>query len=139
MAAPPSSGGDPITTKRQLVEWLEAGVKPKVDWRVGTEHEKFVFDLESKLRAPYEGERGIGALLNNLSDRFGWSKIEEGGNTIALTRDGCNITLEPGGQFELSGAPVETLHQTCAEANSHLKSLERSLCRSWSWYDWSWI
>ncbi len=57
MAAPPSSGGDPITTKRQLVEWLEAGVKPKVDWRVGTEHEKFVFDLESKLRAPYEGER----------------------------------------------------------------------------------
>jgi len=127
MAAPPSSGGDPITTKRQLVEWLEAGVKPKVDWRVGTEHEKFVFDLESKLRAPYEGERGIGALLNNLSDRFGWSKIEEGGNTIALTRDGCNITLEPGGQFELSGAPVETLHQTCAEANSHLKE-SREVC-----------
>jgi glutamate--cysteine ligase len=127
MAAPPSSGGDPISSKRQLVEWLEVGVKPKSHWRVGTEHEKFVFQLEDKRRADYGGERGIGSLLNGLADRFGWAKIEEDGNTIALTRDGCNITLEPGGQFELSGAPVETLHETCVEANGHLKEA-REVC-----------
>ncbi len=121
MAAPPSSGGDPVTSKRQLVEWLEVGVKPKSAWRVGTEHEKFVFRLSDLRRAPYEGPDGIGALLNTIADRFGWRRIEENGATIALTRNDCNITLEPGGQFELSGAPVETLHDTCAEANLHLK------------------
>ncbi len=71
MAAPPSSGGDPITSKRQLVEWLEVGSKPKSDWRVGTEHEKFVFRLKDKSRAPYDGPDGIGALLNTIADRFG--------------------------------------------------------------------
>jgi len=110
-----------------LVEWLEAGVKPKADWRVGTEHEKFVFRLTDKRRAPYDGPDGIGALLNTIADRFGWDKVEENGNTIALTRDGCNITLEPGGQFELSGAPLETLHQTCQEANAHLNEA-RAVC-----------
>lgn len=124
MAAPPSSGGDPITSKRQLVEWLEVGVKPKADWRVGTEHEKFVFRWSDKRRVGYEGPDGIGALLNAIADRFGWDKIQEAGNTVALTRDGCNITLEPGGQFELSGAPLETLHQTCSEANAHLKEAQ---------------
>ena len=127
MAAPPSSGGDPITSKRQLVEWLEVGVKPKSDWRVGTEHEKFVFRLEDKRRAAYEGPQGIGALLNAIADRYGWQKIQEGGNTIALTRGGSNITLEPGGQFELSGAPLETLHETCREANEHLVEA-RAVC-----------
>lgn len=121
MAAPPSSGGDPITSKRQMVEWLEVGSKPKADWRVGTEHEKFVFRLSDKRRAPYDGPDGIGALLNRIAEKYGWERIEENGNTVALTRNGCNITLEPGGQFELSGAPLETLHQTCAEANAHLK------------------
>jgi len=127
MAAPPSSGGEPITSKRQLVEWFEAGSKPKDAWRIGTEHEKLVFRLSDKSRAPYEGGQGIGALLNGIADRFGWERIQEAGNTIALTRDGCNITLEPGGQFELSGAPLETLHQTCAEANAHLNEA-RAVC-----------
>ena len=127
MAAPPSSGGDPITSKRQLVEWLEVGPKPKADWRVGTEHEKFVYRLSDHTRAPYDGPAGISALLNGLADRFGWERIQEAGNTIALTRNDCNITLEPGGQFELSGAPVETLHQTCSEANDHLNE-SRAVC-----------
>lgn len=127
MAAPPSSGGDPITSKRQLVEWLEVGSKPKADWRIGTEHEKFLFRLSDKSRPAYEGADGIGAVLNALSDRYGWNPIVEGGHVVALTRDGCNITLEPGGQFELSGAPVETLHQTCSEANDHLTET-RAIC-----------
>lgn len=127
MAAPPSSGGDPITSKRQLVEWLEVGSKPKSAWRVGTEHEKFVFRLADKSRAPYEGPDGIGALLNTMAERFGWERIVENGNTVALTRNDCNITLEPGGQFELSGAPLETLHQTCAEASDHLRE-SRAVC-----------
>lgn len=120
MAAPPSSGGEPITSKRQLVEWLEVGVKPKADWRVGTEHEKFIFRKSDKGRVAYDGEDGIGALLNALADRYGWERIQENGATIALTRGGANITLEPGGQFELSGAPLEALHETCSEANEHL-------------------
>ncbi|MEQ9124896.1 MAG: glutamate--cysteine ligase [Alphaproteobacteria bacterium] len=127
MAAPPSAGGDPITSKRQLVEWLEAGQKPKSAWRVGTEHEKFVFRIADRRRAPYEGPDGIGALLTQIADRFGWRKIEENGNVVALSRDDCNITLEPGGQFELSGAPLETLHQTCREANEHLEEA-RAVC-----------
>ena len=127
MAAPPSSGGEPITSKRQLVEWFEKGSKPKSAWRVGTEHEKFVYRLSDRRRAPYDGPDGIGALLNTIADRFGWERIQEDGNTIALTRAGCNITLEPGGQFELSGAPLETLHETCAEANSHLNEA-RAVC-----------
>lgn len=127
MAAPPSSGGYPITSKRQLVEWLEVGVKPKSDWRVGTEHEKFIYRKSDLRRVGYDGPDGIGALLNTMADRFGWQKIVEGGNTVALTRDACNITLEPGGQFELSGAPLETLHETCSEANAHLKE-SKAIC-----------
>lgn len=120
MAAPPSSGGEPITSKRQLVQWLEVGVKPKADWRVGTEHEKFIFRKSDKRRVAYDGHDGIGAVLNALADRYGWERIQENGATIALTREGANITLEPGGQFELSGAPLDALHETCSEANEHL-------------------
>jgi len=72
---------------------------------------------------PYEGERGIGALLNGLADNYGWTRIKEGENVIALSGGGASITLEPGGQFELSGAPLEHLHQTCAETGSHLSQL----------------
>lgn len=127
MAAPPSSGGDPITSKQQLVDWFAVGSKPKSDWRIGTEHEKFMFRLSDFSRPEYEGPDGIGAILNTLADRFGWTRLKEDGNTVALTRDGCNITLEPGGQFELSGAPVENLHQTCSEANAHLNET-REVC-----------
>src|SRR5690348_12927247 len=123
MSAPPKSRGEPITHKRQLVEYLEQGSKPPEQWRIGTEHEKFAFDLETLRRLPYEGPKGIGALLKGL-ERFGWEPVEEDGNVIALSCGGCNITLEPGGQFELSGAPVETIHKTCDEVQTHLKQVK---------------
>ena len=113
MTTTPSSPGAPITDKRQLVEHLESGCKPPSAWRVGTEHEKFVFRRSDLCRVPYGGPDGIGVLLGEMT-RFGWKPIVEKGNTIALTNDArCSITLEPGGQFELSGAPLETVHQTC--------------------------
>ena len=112
MSAPPKSRGEPITDKRQIIEWFEAGCKPKPRWRIGTEHEKFCFRLSDLRRLPYEGPDGIGALLKGLQ-RFGWSSVEEGGRVIALTLDDGAITLEPGGQFELSGAPVRTIHADC--------------------------
>ena len=123
MSAPPKSRGEPITGKAQLVEYIEQGNKPPEKWRIGTEHEKFGFDLETLRRMPYEGPKGIGALLRGLQ-RFGWEPVEEDGNVIALTCGACNITLEPGGQFELSGAPVETIHQTCDEVQTHLKQVK---------------
>ncbi|MDZ4736587.1 MAG: glutamate--cysteine ligase [Rhodospirillaceae bacterium] len=124
MSAPPKDRGDKITAKRQLVEYLEQGSKPKADWRIGTEHEKFGFRLDDLRPLPYDGPSGIGSLLEGLAAKFGWERIREGENTIALTSGLCNISLEPGGQFELSGAPVETLHETCAEVRSHLAQVK---------------
>ena len=121
------SEGPPITDKRQLVEYHEAGNKPPAAWRVGTEHEKFVFRRADLSRVPYEGPDGIGALLQGMT-RFGWKPVIEKGNIIALSNDArCSITLEPGGQFELSGAPLETLHQTCDEVHEHLRQV-REVC-----------
>ncbi|WP_282607540.1 glutamate--cysteine ligase [Pelagibius sp. Alg239-R121] len=129
MSAQPESvatGADnpPITSKSQLVEYLAAGCKPRSNWRIGTEHEKFAFNTRDLRPLPYDGEAGIGALLEGLSDRFGWQKICEGSNPVALTKDGCSITLEPGGQFELSGAPLENIHQTCDEVHTHLAQVK---------------
>jgi glutamate--cysteine ligase len=127
MSGPSSVQGPPITAKRQLVEYVEAGCKPRSAWRVGTEHEKFVFRRSDLHRAPYDGLDGIGALLVGMT-RFGWRPVLEAGNVIALSNDSqCSITLEPGGQFELSGAPLETLHQTCAEVHEHLRQV-REVC-----------
>src|SRR5271156_1672166 len=124
MSAPPKSPGVPITDRRQLIEYHEGGNKPPAAWRVGTEHEKFVFRRSDLRRAPYEGPDGIGALLNGLL-RFGWEPVVEAGNIIALENDArCSITLEPGGQFELSGAPLETIHQTCDEVHEHLRQVK---------------
>jgi glutamate--cysteine ligase len=123
MSAPPKSRGEPITGKRQLVEYLEQGCKPVENWRIGTEHEKFGFDRKTLRTLPYEGANGIGALLRAMQ-RFGWQPIEEDGNVIALSCGACSISLEPGGQFELSGAPVETIHKTCDEVQTHLKQVK---------------
>jgi len=124
VSAPPQAKGAPIVGKAQLVEWFEAGSKPRKDWRIGTEHEKFVFTRDDLRPAPYEGERSIRAVLEGLAGRFGWTAVEEDGKPIALTKGGCNITLEPGGQFELSGAPLCTLHETCSEVNRHLAEVK---------------
>jgi glutamate--cysteine ligase len=127
MTTTPSTPGEPVTDKRQLVEYLESGCKPPPLWRIGTEHEKFVFRRSDLRRVPYDGPDGIAALLREMM-RFGWRPITENGNTIALANDArCSITLEPGGQFELSGAPLETLHQTCDEVHEHLRQV-REVC-----------
>jgi glutamate--cysteine ligase len=124
MAAPPTSPGTPISSKRELVEYIEAGCKPPADWRIGTEHEKFVFQNDSFLTAPYEGDWGIRSLLEGLR-RFGWEPVLENDNPIALQHaNGCSITLEPGGQVELAGAPLENIHQTCNEVHSHLSQVK---------------
>ncbi|MCW3780451.1 glutamate--cysteine ligase [Defluviimonas salinarum] len=120
----PQSGGGPVERFEQLAEYLEAGCKPKDDWRIGTEHEKFGYCKDTLKPLPYDGPRSIKAMLEGIRDRFGWDPIEEQGNIIGLTKDGANISLEPGGQFELSGAPLETIHQTCDEVNAHLRDVQ---------------
>jgi glutamate--cysteine ligase len=124
MAAPPASGGAPITDKRDLVAWFEKGNKPAEQWLIGTEHEKLPFRLGSFERIPYGGPDGIKALLEGLAAQFGWQEIRENGNVIALARDNGSITLEPGGQFELSGGILPTLHDTAAETAQHIKEVK---------------
>ena len=111
-----------IESKAQLVGYLASGSKPREDWRIGTEHEKFPFLTDTLRPVPYEGQRSIRALLEGLRDRFGWAGVYEGDNIIALTdpQGLGNISLEPGGQFELSGAPLKTVHDTCEEVHEHL-------------------
>ena len=113
-----------ISSRDELVAYLEAGSKPKSEWRIGTEHEKFGFYRRDHAPVPYQGDRGIRALLEALHGRFGWDPVTENGNVIALRRKDCPkggaISLEPGGQLELSGAPVETLHETNEELRQHL-------------------
>jgi glutamate--cysteine ligase len=112
-----------VENKAQMVEYLEKGNKPAADWRIGTEHEKFGFRLDDLRPLEYEGPKGIARLFEGMQ-RFGWKPILEDGNPIAMVMDGQSITLEPGGQFELSGAPLENLNQTCDEVNTHLRQIK---------------
>ncbi len=115
----PQSGGGLIEHESQLAEYMEGGSKPAADWRIGTEHEKFGWLTDSRLPVPYAGDRSISALFSGL-ERFGWTPVREGENVIGMTRGQANISLEPGGQFELSGAAVVNLHETDAETRQHL-------------------
>jgi glutamate--cysteine ligase len=119
----PQSGGGPIERPEQLAEYLSDGCKPPEDWRIGTEHEKFGYCRDTLKPLPYEGERSVRAMLEGLQQRFDWSPVFEGDNIIGLEKDGANVSLEPGGQLELSGAPLETIHQTCDEVNEHLREV----------------
>jgi len=119
MSSPSHAGDTPITHRDQLVAVLASGEKPRGDWRIGTEHEKFGFRLDDLRPPEFDGERGIEALLKGLV-RFGWAPVEEHGRVIALLKDDASVTLEPAGQLELSGAPLETIHQTCREVSTHL-------------------
>jgi glutamate--cysteine ligase len=112
----------PIERRDELVAWIAEGAKPKSRFRIGTEHEKFVFTLEDHRPVPYEGRRSIRALLEGMQHLLGWQPIMEGPNIIGLfdVTGGGAISLEPGGQFELSGAQVETVHQTSSELMAHL-------------------
>ncbi|NCQ25325.1 MAG: glutamate--cysteine ligase [Roseovarius sp.] len=120
----PQSGGGPIEHHSQLAEYLASGCKPKADWRIGTEHEKFGYCKDTLRPIPYEGPRSILAVLEGLRDGHGWSPVTEGDHLIGLEKDGANVSLEPGGQLELSGAPLETIHQTCDEVNEHLRDVK---------------
>ncbi|HLK83686.1 MAG TPA: glutamate--cysteine ligase [Xanthobacteraceae bacterium] len=115
----------PIETRDELVAWLAAGEKPRERFRVGTEHEKFAFTLAHNRPVPYQGARSIRALLEGMQLLLGWEPIMEGPDIIGLSdvTGGGAITLEPGGQFELSGAPVATVHRTCSELMAHLAQL----------------
>jgi glutamate--cysteine ligase len=125
MSAPAKPSGEPVTSKRQLVEYLESGNKPREDWRIGTEHEKFAYTLDDLRPLPYDGPRSVRAVLDGLA-RMGWQPVLEDGNVIALTdATGASVSLEPGGQVELSGAPMETIHQTCGEVYHHLKQIKQ--------------
>ena len=119
--------GPPIEDRTALAAHLAEGCKPRDDWRIGTEHEKFAFTVEDHRPLPYEGERGVQKLLDEMVARFDWEPIRENGKTIALKRPmaagGGNVSLEPGGQIELSGAPLRTVHETCSEVNGHLKQV----------------
>ncbi len=117
----------PLENFGQMVEWFAIGCKPKDQWRIGTEHEKFAFYNEDFSPVPYEGERGIEALLNGMKAELGWEAITDEGRIIGLAggKGEGAISIEPGGQFELSGAPLETIHQTCRESNQHLSAVKR--------------
>ena len=115
----------PVGSRDELVGWIAAGSKPKERWRIGTEHEKFLFHTDSLGPVPYAGPRGVRRLMEGLMQRFGWLAIMEGDNIIALKRppgevNAGTVSLEPGGQFELSGAPLLTVHELGAETQSHL-------------------
>ncbi|MEP3299819.1 MAG: glutamate--cysteine ligase [Pseudoruegeria sp.] len=120
----PQSGGGPIEHHDQLAQYLADGCKPKEDWRIGTEHEKFGYCKDTHKPLPFEGTRSIVAVLEGLRDRHEWSEVREGGHLIGLEKDGANVSLEPGGALELSGAPLETIHETCDEVNVHLREVK---------------
>lgn len=116
----PQSGGGPIESFDQLADYMASGSKPKDQWRIGTEHEKFGWLTDSRAPLPYAGDRSISAIFDGLIARYGWQPVREAGNTIGLVRNGANVSLEPGGQFELSGAPLASIHEIEAETRNHL-------------------
>ncbi len=118
-----TQGTPPIQSFSELVGYFEAGCKPRDKWRIGAEHEKFAFHLDTLRRPDYAGDNGIQAMLKGLM-RFGWQGVYEHDQLIALTRNGASVTLEPGGQFELSGAPLVSIHDICEETGQHLEEVK---------------
>ncbi|RZJ18299.1 MAG: glutamate--cysteine ligase [Brevundimonas sp.] len=116
-------------SRDQLIGAMSKGMKPRDQWRIGAEHEKFGFDKSTLRRPAYDGPNGIKAMLDGLT-RFGWSPVEEAGHVIALERKNAegyaaSISLEPGGQFELSGAPLKDIHDICNETGQHLMEVKQ--------------
>lgn len=122
-----NASGNPvqIENRQQLIEYLESGCKPRSEWALGTEHEKFGFTTDDLRPLPYEGERSIRVILQGLADRFDWKPVYEQGNIIALLDEkGASVTLEPGGQLELSGGLLDNVHETCSEVYTHLRQVK---------------
>jgi glutamate--cysteine ligase len=123
MSGPSAVKETPIERREQLVEYMASGLRAPDQWKIGTEHEKFGFRLDDLRPPTYEGDRGIGKMLEGLM-RFGWAPVREGDNIIALTRGDGSITLEPAGQLELSGGQLDTIHETCSEVYGHLAEVK---------------
>ncbi len=120
------SGDRPVIESiDELTAYIAAGSKPKDQWKIGTEHEKFVFCRTNLKPIPYEGDAGIRAILEKLADDTGWAIIRENDLPIGLTGEGASVSLEPGGQVELSGAPLDNVHQTCDEVHAHLDAIKK--------------
>jgi len=119
----PQKGGGPIQSYDDLVGFLRSGEKLATEWRIGTEHEKFGYIVDGNKPLPYDGPTSVRAMLEGMK-RFGWAGVYEGENIIGLSMAGASISLEPGGQFELSGAPLDDLHQTCDEVHTHLAQVK---------------
>ena len=121
------SDASPIESRNELLTWISGGEKPKAHWRIGTEHEKIPFYRSDRSPVPYAGENGIGALLAGLERESGWEPIRDGDNVIGLFEGegGGAISLEPGGQFELSGGLVADIHETAVELDGHLEAAKR--------------
>jgi len=117
------SASPPIESRDDLLSVFQGGEKPPEAWRIGTEHEKFVYRLDDHRAPSWEEPGGIRDLLVGLTE-FGWSPVEEGGKIIALTGSDGTISLEPAGQLELSGAPLRDLHESCAESGRHLQQVK---------------
>ena len=113
-----------IENKNQLIQYFEDGCKPKSSWKIGTEHEKFGFIKRNLKPLPYQGDCSVLSVLKGLIDTFGWKPIEENKFIIGLNKDSANITLEPGGQLELSGALLDSVHETCLEVATHLAEVK---------------
>jgi len=125
VSAPSQSGGAPIESKDELVRYLESGCRSKSEFKIGTEHEKFVFRKSDLKRPPYDGADGIRAIFE-ATTKHGWVGHDEAGHLVLLrNKDGASITFEPGGQLELSGAPLDTVHETCNEVNTHLWQMKQ--------------
>ena len=120
------AGKTVLENKAQMIAYLEQGAKPRAQWRMGTEHEKFPFLTDTLGPVPYQGARSIKALLEGMRDKHGWTGVYEGENIIALSDPNsmANISLEPGGQFELSGAPLSTVNDTCGEVTEHIRQVK---------------
>src|SRR5438477_9854755 len=113
----------PIESIAQLVEQFHLAGKPRDRWRIGTEYEKVAVERATGKAAPFSGPRGIEAVLRALAERYGWEPKEEEGRTVALARGGASITLEPGGQLELSGEQCPTIHCTQKELATHVREV----------------
>jgi len=128
MSNPGDGDATPITSVRQLAEYFAAGCKPKADFRIGTEHEKFGFRLGDLSPPPYEPAGGSPASIRDLLSglrRFGAEPILDDGHTIGLKQQAASISLEPAGQLELSGGAVRTLHETKAELDAHFDQVRQ--------------
>jgi len=123
LSSPSHSPDPPVTAPAQLTALFAGGEKPQQRWQIGTEHEKFCFHRETLRPLPFDGEHGIEALLRGLTG-YGWTEVLESGRIIGLTRDGANVSLEPAGQLELSGALLPHVHQTCEEISRHLREVK---------------